>query len=117
MVLNCRYLAAFLWCLFVLFITWDWVPSESLAASTVTKKYSLTYSDDIDDYSDSIPTATASGTYKVYYGIDGGSYYQDWGFSKKDYIEVTIAPAKVSETYSKLSPYNEKEEFEMDDFN
>ena len=57
-------------------VTWDWEPSDGMAAESVTKKYSLSYSTDIDDYSEDIPTATASGTYRVYYGIDGGLYYE-----------------------------------------
>ena len=65
------------------------VSAGSVSAGTM--KYSL----DNSDWSEAIPTASAIGTHRVYYMLDGGQNYTT--VSNSLYVETTIAGPRVAD--------------------
>lgn len=75
-------------------LTYDGAEHSLVSAGSVsagTMKYSL----DDSDYSTTIPTASAIGTHRVYYMLDGGQNYTS--VSGSLYVETTIAGPRVAD--------------------
>ena len=75
-------------------LTYDGAEHSLVSAGSVsagTMKYSL----DDSDYSTAIPTASAIGTHRVYYMLDGGQNYTS--VSGSLFVETTIAGPRVAD--------------------
>ena len=75
-------------------LTYDGEEHSLVSAGSVsagTMKYSL----DDSDYSTAIPTASAIGTHRVYYMLDGGQNYTS--VSGSLYVETTISGPRVAD--------------------
>lgn len=72
--------------------------TQALVTAGSTTGGTLYYSLDGENYTNTVPTATETGTYTVYYKVLGGSNYED---TAPQTLEVTVKPETTSKLVTK----------------